>query len=250
MSLEARMSAAALWDGFITTSLHYLYLDPILVLSVICGHAFLHCDYRLCVIQIHSLIVLIIMALQKQAQTDWTKCVLCQEDNDEDLQNPSAGKKFKPEDSYKTLVDNIQTFNTLCEMPMDINIDRLDDGDGIVETFLRNKAVWHKRCKLEFNNTKLVRAQKRKNQTGDDINMTAKRIRREPQVNLTQVCFFCDEKGSDDLHDASTFTVDMKVRDCAMLLRDADLIRKLSGGDMIAQEAKYHTKCLVALHNR
>jgi hypothetical protein len=35
-----------------------------------------------------------------------------------------------------------------------------------------------------------------------------------------------------------------------MQLEDMDLIRKLSSGDLIAQEAKYHTKCLVALYNR
>ena len=54
----------------------------------------------------------------------------------------------------------------------------------------------------------------------------------------------------EDLHEATTFTVDLKVRECAMLLQDMDLIRKLAGGDLIAQEAKYHVKCLVKLYNR
>ena len=35
-----------------------------------------------------------------------------------------------------------------------------------------------------------------------------------------------------------------------MHLKDGNLIAKLSAGDMVAIEAKYHAKCLVALYNR
>jgi hypothetical protein len=74
----------------------------------------------------------------------------------------------------------------------------------------------------------------------------------EPCSSKIEVCFFCDEEGKvgEDCHEATTFTVDMKVRECALQLQDMDLIWKLSSGDLIAQEAKYHTKCLVALYNR
>ncbi len=37
---------------------------------------------------------------------------------------------------------------------------------------------------------------------------------------------------------------------CAGLLEDTELLAKLSAGDMVALEAKYHTKCLVGLYNR
>ena len=35
-----------------------------------------------------------------------------------------------------------------------------------------------------------------------------------------------------------------------MLLEDMELLVKLSTADMVALEAKYHTKCLVGLYNR
>ena len=35
-----------------------------------------------------------------------------------------------------------------------------------------------------------------------------------------------------------------------MLLEDTELLAKLSTADMVALEAKYHTKCLVHLYNR
>ena len=44
--------------------------------------------------------------------------------------------------------------------------------------------------------------------------------------------------------------MDDRVRKCAFQLGDKHLLAKLSSGDLVAQEAKYHTRCLVALHNR
>lgn len=64
-------------------------------------------------------------------------------------------------------------------------------------------------------------------------------------------CFFCGETpGSAPLHEAETFQLDSRVRSCAHILGDMDLITKLNAGDMVAQDAKYHRNCLVQLYNR
>ena len=71
------------------------------------------------------------------------------------------------------------------------------------------------------------------------------------RYNPQSQCFFCDEYDSpSNLHSASTLDVDKKVRECAALLNERKLIAKLSVGDLIAIEAKYHAKCLVALYNQ
>ena len=63
--------------------------------------------------------------------------------------------------------------------------------------------------------------------------------------------FFCDEPaGSAALHNACTYDIDRKVRKCALELEDTALLAKLSPGDMIALEAKYHSRCLAALYNK
>ncbi len=46
------------------------------------------------------------------------------------------------------------------------------------------------------------------------------------------------------------YDIDMKVRRCAMELEDTALLAKLASGDMIALEAKYHSKFLATLYNR
>ena len=40
------------------------------------------------------------------------------------------------------------------------------------------------------------------------------------------------------------------MRQAAIELQDMSLISKLSAGDMIAQEAKYHKDCFTALYNK
>ena len=64
-------------------------------------------------------------------------------------------------------------------------------------------------------------------------------------------CFFCEKNDfASNLRLASTLELDKKVRECAILLNDGKLVAKLSTGDLIAIEAKYHAACLVKLYNR
>ena len=64
------------------------------------------------------------------------------------------------------------------------------------------------------------------------------------------LCFFCGKGKPWNLHRASTFKLDKKVRECAMTLQDFDLLAKLSEGDMIAQDAMYHSLCLLAFYKK
>ena len=63
-------------------------------------------------------------------------------------------------------------------------------------------------------------------------------------------CFFCGESGTETLHGVATYQVDTRVRKCAVQVGDNELLARLSMGDMVALEAKYHSKCLLALYYR
>lgn len=117
---------------------------------------------------------------------------------------------------------------------------------------MAHEASWHKSCRDLFSNTKQGREQKRK-QAKESENTNPLKARRSSSSGLSSKnrCFFCDESDSNlDLHVVSTFEVDRKVRNCAHLLNDGKLLAKLSAGDMVAIDAKYHTKCLVSLYNQ
>ena len=70
------------------------------------------------------------------------------------------------------------------------------------------------------------------------------------EEDTTKHCFFCEKMStSEPLHEASTLRVDSRVRKCPLILQDEWLLAKVSAGDMLAQDAKYHPKCLVSLYN-
>ena len=62
-------------------------------------------------------------------------------------------------------------------------------------------------------------------------------------------CVFCDEKVG-VLHSFSTIEADRNLRRIVTDLQDFELLAKISGGDLIAIEAKYHMKCLTNLRNK
>uniref|UniRef100_UPI00358F6776 uncharacterized protein n=1 Tax=Myxine glutinosa TaxID=7769 RepID=UPI00358F6776 len=107
-----------------------------------------------------------------QVQTDWNKCVLCQKITRESLQCPAESKRHDVGVGYFTIAFNIRRFNELHELPMPLELGRLDDGNGIEATFLENNAKWHKSCHTKFNNIKLQRAEKRKCTQGCDPDAT------------------------------------------------------------------------------
>ena len=67
----------------------------------------------------------------------------------------------------------------------------------------------------------------------------------DPRFHGESHSLFCDAvDGSLNLHAASNLEVDEKVRECAFLsVKDNNLTARLSAGDLIATEARYHAKC-------
>ena len=131
------------------------------------------------------------------------------------------------------------------------------------QVLLQNNARWHKSCRDKFNKLGCVKrkirdkAEEEKDDEGalgETVISSPVKARRASidQYNpQTLQRFFCEEHDSSrDLHSALTFEVDKKVRECAILLNDGKLVAKLSSGDLIAIEAKYHSKYLVRLYNR
>ena len=50
---------------------------------------------------------------------------------------------------YASLAEYLMQFNLLGHIPVDIDIIRLDDGDGIEATLMRHQACCHKTCQLK-----------------------------------------------------------------------------------------------------
>ena len=188
--------------------------------------------------------------------TNWNLCALCQEDKAEALQCPAESKRYNVGAGYATLAENIHKFDELGWMPMHVCTSRLNEGDGIESTLSRYKACWHKSCYLNFNSTKLKRAEKRLTSENDQP-AGGKYTRSNSQCNTSvdsiATCFICDQFGTHKkpLHSVCTLTLDARVRQCAFALQDQSLLAKLSGaGDLIASEASYHSSCLSSIYKK
>ena len=179
--------------------------------------------------------------------------MLCQKDTSEKLCCPAESQRSKIGSGYKNLADNLIAFSKIGCLPKTIDLSKLDDGEGIQATFEHHRSRWHDSCRLEYNTIKLFRAEKRKTSCEHSADVPRKYTRQsvdQPQPSV-DTCFCCDgQAGNGTLHEASSFELDASVRKCALKLEDKRLLAKLSGGDLIAQEAKYHVKCLTSLYNK
>lgn len=191
------------------------------------------------------------MAQEKNSwQTDWTKCCLCQTETSERLISPHLNPTKRCDDGYSLLGRNIPIFHSINQLPIKFDLARLDDGSGIEQTLRTSKAQYHESCKILFNNTKLQRAEKRSTPVSDKSeNSCRSKVPRKSLFIELSKCFLCEEE-SDDLHEAMTMQLNKRVNECAVTLSDGKLLAKLSSGDIVAQELKYHKTCLVGLYNR
>ena len=102
---------------------------------------------------------------------------------------------------------------------------------------------------------KTLEAQQPESKSNDSelINESSVRASRQSSDmrNFTLACFFCGSHDkSDNLHQCETLAVHRRVERYAEELEDTAVLAKLSEGDMIATEAKYHVKCLVGFYNK
>jgi hypothetical protein len=202
----------------------------------------------------------------------WTKCMFCQNSSSEKLVCPANSTRMAVGVGYVTLSVDLQGFREIGQLPD--HLSELDIGENMAASLIRNKACWHKACRDKFNTTKLDRARKRIIYTESDVNLTESNISdtiscrpsprklkcltRSSDVNMDRsrlsdsLCFFCDTctQGSDNLRQAMTLEITERVHSCAVLLNDHALLAKLSSGDMVAIEAKYHPICLLNLYRK
>src|SRR5207244_4765802 len=191
--------------------------------------------------------------LKTPPSTTWDICILCQVVTEDSLQCPFRSTKQPVGSGYQSLADDPLRFQALQHVPMNLNLERLDDGNGIASTLMANRAGWHKKCRLKYNKKAFEeqsRGELSAEQQQSSSAVKTRSVHSHPQYT-EPICFFCNEPaGLTVLHEVSTYNIDTNVRRCALELEDTALLAKLAAGDMIAIEAKYHQNCLRSLYNK
>ena len=140
--------------------------------------------------------------LRSLAHQRLEKCCLCQKVTNEVLQCPAKSKRLDigVGQGYSTLSASIMHLNELHELPIPVDLERLDEGNGIEATLRENKAMWHKSCCTKLNATQVRRAEKRKVSLEDSElkEVPARKYTRQSACFKMEelTCYFCVEGAS------------------------------------------------------
>ena len=179
-------------------------------------------------------------------------CIICQNETEESLTCPANSKRRDVGAGYQTLASYIPAFLQMKHLNLSLHPEIENAGENLAEILSLRKASWHKTCSNRFNKTKLDRAKKRSIALEENASPQEKYTRstRQGVTKPVDVCFFCENGPLDTLHEFSTFEANSRVHNAALVTGDQILLGKLSSGDLIAQEGKYHAKCLTSLYNK
>ena len=176
---------------------------------------------------------------------DWKKCIVCQEEKSETVRCPKNRANSNPLAIYDTFLTNVSEFRNLDALPIDLVLPQ----DVTKEELLSNDASWHHSCHQKFTFSRLERVKDRK-QKEVDSSGSVRRSKRRSIETSKNFCLFCGISTSEKLTEYSTNNAEANLRRMATDLDDTDILTKISGGDLVAIEAKYPFTCLSTYRNR
>lgn len=140
----------------------------------------------------------------------------------------------------------MKAFRQLGRLSVELNFDE----HITAEDLNLHSAPRHKSCWSKFSNTRLGRAQRKRDAEEADTPASSEdAVRKRIQNHQTQpdnICIFC-AKADGHLHDFMTLHADDNIRCMATDLQDTALLARIAGGDLKAIEAEYHFPCLSEL---
>ena len=140
---------------------------------------------------------------------DWSACVICQ--------IKKGGLKCPADSNEKNGLNIYANFLEIVKRFSENNVHCLVDLKGIecADEFMKNRAKWHKSCRLKLTPSKLEKELSRKRKLEED---GAQRDRKSRRLNVSphnkEKCIFClhgKRTTRDKLHECSTTQLDAKL---------------------------------------
>lgn len=111
---------------------------------------FCQADFVVTMAKLHILLDPTQSPTSKQPKTpsraNWERCVLCQQETDKPFLCPLKSTKSPLSSSYASLAEDLCVFQGLQHLPLDLSLERLDDGDSVEATLHAHRAQQHKKC--------------------------------------------------------------------------------------------------------
>lgn len=158
---------------------------------------------------------------------------------------------------YNTVAKSLFEFREIGALPIPLKkrIEMMSSPDKLSAILIERHAGFHKTCTALYNKQKLERKRKifDKQISSEEKNLepTKKMTRQSIELqNFSNSCFFCEKTNEQELHECQSIQASNRVQRMAETVGDLKILGKLSEGDMIATEAKYHSRCYLDLFNR
>jgi len=180
---------------------------------------------------------------------NWDACIICC-GSEGDLRCPASSLQNNGLEIYQKFLKNVSEFKQLDSLPAEVKFQ----DNCTAEQFFENNAKWHKACYLKFATSKLEKKksnlEKKRKKAEAEINKEQRRSKRLAVKTPDQdSCIFCSEE-TGKLHNCSTMKLDSDLKRMANELNDTGLLARISVGDLVANEAKYHFGCLTKFRNK
>ena len=146
---------------------------------------------------------------------------------------------------YQTFLQNVEEFRNLEALPVDLSFGP----EFTADLFLDEKAKWHRSCHQKFTASRLQQAKDRKRKQDEDEGNLRCLKRQSLEANMP-LCIFCGKQNSEKLHYYATRNAEVFLRTMASEMGHNEMFAKLSSGDLVATEAKYHFSCLTKYRNQ
>ena len=176
---------------------------------------------------------------------NWDLCIICQCTAREALRCPMKSHSFD-----SNFLTNVTHFKDLNSLPVEL---KFNTDTTTTDVLIKNNAKWHQSCHLKFSSSKLKKAEKRKHPPfdGHESPHLKSNKRRKVVESDENRCLLCGEGNKlSVLHGLSTIEADRNLRRIVTDLQDFEPLAKMSRGDLIAIDGKYHMKCLTNLRHK
>ena len=194
---------------------------------------------------------------------DWALCCLCQgeDKSSKDLRRPYSKECYHT--AYQSLEEDLKIFaENDVTLPLGVNLNRLNDGSGIANTLLGNKAIHHNGCRALFRQNMVQRElqkRQRNEHESEGATFTPKKTRLSFNASLDREkpqCVCCEkyeEDSGEALHRARSANCGKNILKCALESQNwvvyARLNTSVNAEDAEAADIHYHQSCYVKLRN-
>ncbi|KAK3917822.1 Chromosome-associated kinesin KIF4 [Frankliniella fusca] len=190
---------------------------------------------------------------------NWQLCCICQKEEGIlvcPAKNPIPSQRNVGYNAFASNVEAVRQSHPNYIFPCGRKADSYDEGYGVRETLIKHEAKWHKKCIIKYTTRfSLQNVAQLTLENTENVDGTTKAQTRSTSVAINpkeEVCFLCKKKPEKNqiLHKCMTFEIFNSIKQYATKANDTKTLAFLSEGDLVAQEAKYHSCCVLNLYRK